>query len=378
MLSLIIDIQSDKVRGTLVNFDKSKNKSGLLEVAYSTTVDIAFKYHVTADYVNKMMIKAVDDVALKIFKEGVSYVKEPIHSIHFILSSPWVISQSKTVKIEYENDTEITDALIQKIITEEKNILIKKYREQDKDDENYEFDIVFIEEKIFDIELNGYSVNSYKNKKAKNLSLSFSFTLSSDKIIKKIQNSLDRIVHINREYYHSCLLLYYLAFRSHIMDEKEYILMHVHGEITDLVIIKRGYASYMASFPFGVTTFLRKASLSLKASLETTSSNLSMYENGQLDEVQSLKIENSISNVVSSWRNELKNILATTKKDFILPNVIHLTSPHFKIFKKILENEGYRVDETDEAFADKEMTFNKESDRDRMLEMYIVALKNMI
>lgn len=332
MLSLVIDIQSDAVEGTLVNFTSPTAEP---EMLYSTVAHISKKNQSNGDYLTKMMLKSVEDLCFHIVKEGAKVTREPIQSIHYILSSPWVISQSKTVALDYERETEVNESTIKGIIDADRKELVKKY----------ESDMIFIEQKIFSVELNGYAVENYKGKRVKSLRVSFAFTLSSDKLIQKIHTAVSKSLHIKKEYYHSAILLQYLSSRAFTAESADFTVLHVHGELTDVVIVKKGFSAYMASFPFGISTLIRKVGLALHNSFEGTCSTLALYTDNKLDPEQVKKVENVLLPIAQGWRAECRQSLEGIGKDIALPHNVHLYSEPTlsSLFKSTLEGDGFRV-----------------------------------
>ncbi len=325
MISLVIDIRSDVVEGTLTD---SK------DILYSTSVHLSQNPH-SGEELTKLMLKSVEDLCAHISEESRKYTREQIGSAHYILSSPWVISQSKTVTVQYDTDTEITEAIIKSVVEENHQALVK----------TYESDMVFIEQKIFAVELNGYPVQEYRGKKARTLRISCAFSLSSDKIIKDIKIATSRTLHIRKEYYHSAILLHYLSYRSRMTDDKEYILIHIHGELTDMVIVKKGMSAYLGSFPFGTSTLVRKLSHSLKNNLETTRSALSLYEEGKLEESQNKKIKDLLSLTLKSWQEKCLQSFHSIGEKVALPKIVYLSSDSSNLssFRTVLEESGFEV-----------------------------------
>lgn len=334
MLSLVIDIQSDVVEGSVIKFPP-KGVSHAPEVLYATSIHIPRKSHTTGEYIVKLMYRAVEELSNCVAKNVGMLTPEPIHSIHYILSSPWVISQSKTVKVEYDKETEITESLVKGIIDSDRKELVAKY----------EPDMMFIEQKIFDVDLNGYSVEKYQGKRAKTLKISFAFTLSSDKIVKKIQAAVANHLHIKREHFHSAILLQYISSRTMAAEGEEYIVLHIHGEITDVVVVKKGFSSFLASFPFGTSTFVRKACHAKSCSFETATSTLSMYMDKKLSEDEQKKTELVLMPILQGWHAECAKTFAGIGDHVVLPRSIHLYSggPYAPLFKKTLEEADFEV-----------------------------------
>ena len=258
-ISLIIDIQSDLVRVALISFSNTDKP----HVIYTSNQSISFESKVDGNRITELMVKSVSDICNRMVRDGIKDIK----SVHYILSSPWVIPQSKTVKIEYDTETEIKDSTILDIINKERKELSAKFKEGNLSKE-YEYDIAFIEENIFDVKLNGYSVSEYKGKKAKFLEISFATTFSSDKVLKKLDKMIKNFIKVKKFHYHSALLLRYTALRLLIDNKNEYISVHVHGELTDIVIIRNNFSSHLSSFPFGRTTMVRMLAESMKNTIK--------------------------------------------------------------------------------------------------------------
>jgi cell division ATPase FtsA len=334
MLSLVIDIQSDVIEGTLIRF-QPKGVAHVPEILYSTSVHVPRKLSATGEYMAKLMLRAIEDLALNVAKEMNSLSTGPIQSIHYILSSPWILSQSKMVEVKFEKDTAVTEAMVKQVIENSRQELIK----------TYEPDMVFIEQKVFDVELNGYSVANYLNKKARSLRISFAFTLSSETVVKKIKGAVAQHLRIKDGFFHSAILLQYLTSRAVVKESEEYIVLHIHGELTDVVVVKKGFSSYLASFPYGTTTLVRKISASLKNNTEATASMINMYMEKKLSDEEQAKLETVLFNIINGWRAEAKTTFAGIGEHVIMPRKIHLYSntPFAPLFKKTLEEENFDV-----------------------------------
>lgn len=335
MLSLVIDIQSDVIEGTLIKFPPKAQAPLAPEILYSASLHIPRKINTDGDYLTKMMLRTVEDLSLGMAKEMKGITKESLDSIHYILSSPWVLSQSKTINVEYERETEVTDKTVREIIDADRKDLISKNAA----------DMVFVEQKIFDVQLNGYSIAHYQGKKAKNLKISFAFTLSSEHIIKKIQGAVAQHLRVKKEHFHSAILLQYLSSRALTAEGEEYVVLHVHGELTDVVAVKKGFSSYLASFQFGTSTLTRKVCHSLDGKYETTCSLLSMYMDKKLNDEEVKKVETVLMQVLKGWQAECSKTFDGIGEHVALPRRVHLYSDkmYAPLFKIILEQANFEV-----------------------------------
>jgi len=332
MLSLVIDIRSDVVEGTLVSFP---------DILYSASIHVPHSPHTTHEHRVKTMLKSVEDTCKHVASESRHYSKEKIASIHYILSSPWVITQSKAVRVEYEKETVISDATIQAIMEENRQELLK----------THEKDMIFIEQKIFSVELNGYHVQDYRGKRARTLQASFAFSLSSEKLLEKIRGAAAKAFHAPREeYYHSAILLHYLASREKVADDREYVLLHLHGELTDVAIVKKGTSAYLGSFPYGASTLLRKFSDTLGSTQRTAHSVLSLYEQKKLEEAEHRRVQARILPLLQEWQEGCRRSCEGLGEGVAVPRTMHVASdsPYKHLFEKSLDGVGFEthVDET--------------------------------
>ena len=92
--SLIIDIQSDLVRGSLIASKDDKHPRILSVI----TNQIPRKEHVDSSYLIKMMLKSLSEILIKLAND------KYIENIDIVLSSPWVTSHSKTINIKYKEE----------------------------------------------------------------------------------------------------------------------------------------------------------------------------------------------------------------------------------------------------------------------------------
>ena len=369
-LSLLVDIQSGLVRCSLVFLGASNEEKSFPKIIHSISRAIVQKEHIGGESLTKAMLSVVGEVSSRVVEEGIlrlkSYPKSStdfhsssIKSVHYILSSPWIISQTKTIKIQYDVDTDITSSMIQGILDEERTALLSKFKKENLE-KDYDFDLTFIEQKIFDMRLNGYPVESYKGKKARTFELSFAVTLSSEKILESIHKTISAVVHTKKNHHHSGLILQYIALMS-LIDKNEYISVHIHGELTDAIVIKKGLSSSISSFPYGISTLVKKMSISMKNTIEASSSLLSIYGEDHMDNAEKDRLEKVLTPLAKDWQSQLLSSFPSPAPNLVYLSICSVSNKQFGIFKKILETAGFEV-----------MAFDKS-----LTEVYVSALSQL-
>lgn len=366
-LSLIFDIQSGLVRGALV-INKGNEPTRIVSVV---TKPIEHKPEATSAYLTKEMLKGLSEISERL-AQG---MKGSPESIHCVLASPWVFSQSKTLTLDFEKDTEITFKMVQNLVEEER----RKLEETSKISNS---DLIFIEQKIFEIKLNGYKVNSYDGKKARSLEISFAATLSSKKLLERINTALIKAMHgRTRPQYHSALLLNFLAMRSLVPERDNFVGVHIHSEMTDVIVVKNGLSAHLASFPFGTETLIRKMVTATKGSLETVESTLNLLEEGRLETSEENKINKIITPILNSWYEEYMKSVDHENDGAFLPKTVYLSAhQNVELFKKAIHenNAGALNVSFETTSADMHVTFDKQSEYSQLMGMYALAVRSMV
>ena len=317
MFSLIIEIQSGIVKGSLI-FKKKDSENP--QITFTTIKIIQRKEHTEGAYLIKLMLKAVAEVA-----EEISHKTNHLKSIHYVFSSPWVVSHLKTVKVDFEKDTEITEKTVNEIIDKDYKDLISNST-----------DLVCIDRKVYEIKLNGYVVTNYKKRKAKNLQMSFAYTVGSTATLKKVHAVFSHFISAKIEIDQPASLLLSLA-----MHSSDYILLDIHGELTDVVIVKMGLPFYTYSFDYGISTLSRKLQSTMKNSANTVDSMLSLLYASKLEENEEKRLSKIIEPIISGWyagfRKSLESLNDRFHIDFHMPRTLYLfANEHSEVFRKAL------------------------------------------
>lgn len=370
--TLIIDIQSGLVRGALV-IHKEKQSPVILKVH---TKLIPRKIHTNSHYINKMMLKALSEV-MALLTEN-----HRVDSIVVILSSPWVLSHSKSIRTDFKNDTEINAEMLGKLVDEERNKLESKFIKINTTDQDIYKDLQYIEQKIFSIKLNGYEVTEYLGRKVKNIEISFAMTLSSKIIMNRIDNTIGKYTNCKNITYHSGLLLNFVALRKNFPSANDYVYMHVHSELTDIIIVKKGQCAHISSFPIGTSNLIRKISSNLRQNDDVTDSMISLYQGGKLDTAEANKLSVIIDDFANNWFSLYEKTLENSIEKTSTPRVFYISAhSHLDVFKSILvklsKKEIDLVDMTLEGI-NSNITFDRNSETNQLVEMYAFALEDVL
>src|SRR5579872_6693627 len=113
-LILILDVQSSIVRGSLV-----LTKDGALpNVIFTYNANIPWKPHTDSSYLIKVTLKAVAEtldacVRSLHLAHASEHIPKKLTAIHFALSSPWIVSQAKTLTSNFSKESVVTKAYVE-------------------------------------------------------------------------------------------------------------------------------------------------------------------------------------------------------------------------------------------------------------------------
>jgi cell division ATPase FtsA len=359
--SIILDIQSGLVRGALIS-----ERGGITTIKSVVTKSIPSKTHIiNSVHLTKRILKLITEVVELLTKNT-----NRVSSIHYILSSPWVTTQLKTIKVDYKKETEITSRMLAELIQSE-----LKHQAGDT--------MQVIEQKIFEIKLNGYITTAFEAKKARALEFSLATSFSPTSFLTKLHSAIHGVVNIRKATHNSALLMQYTALRDMLPDKHEYIYIHVHDELTDIVIVKNNLCKHISSFPFGISTLLRKLATATNHSHESSDSLLSLYQGKKLSEADWISTQKIITPLLEEWRDVCIKTFKTAFDVTSIPRSMYVAAhSHYDLFREALITQAdlnlmiYPYD--DLAKDDATIVYEKSSAQSAMIRMYTLALRSVL
>lgn len=369
---LIIDVQSSVVRGALVH----SHQSGIPSIIYTHDVSIPYKPHTGSSYLIKMVLRGIQEINEAVrsnlsVSAASGSIPGKVSSVHFVLSSPWVVSQAKTISLSFKDDTSINRAFIADVVAGE-----RKKMSANADD------IRVIEEKVFDVRLNGYSVSSWESRHTRELGVSFVVSIAGGRMIDKFIQEVSSVVHkTNRIHFHSSIFLQHLGIQKTMPRSDSYALIHVHGELTDVALVREGFCTFFGSYPFGVQHIIRTVASEMKTSEANAESMLDLVMKKDVDTAHARKEAQIIANMKQGWVSELKKLLKTSPTPEAIPaKVIISARLHEEFF---MESFRLAYPRSTPEHLDIEnilpyVSYGTHADRLRLTGLYVAAIHTLI
>ena len=322
-LILIIDVQSSVVRGSLVLIRDSQP----LDVVFSHEKIVPYRVSGGSPYLIKMSLRAVNEAIEAVLRHlslngHASGLPKKIRAVHYVLSSPWIVSQAKTISVDLPKEGAITQARVMELVEKERATLVPESNKE----------VTPIEEKVFDVRLNGYSVANWQNREARHVDISFVMSLAGAAMMDRFREACRHVVPARRISFHSSLLLQTIAIERLMPDRTSYTLIHVHGELTDVVSVSHGHCVFFGSYPIGDYTVIRKVAHGMKTDLHAADSLLSLHGAKHVDASERRTGKDVIEDVSKGWSAELDKLFAGEAAAAPLREVVISSRGHEEFF----------------------------------------------
>ena len=333
-VSLIVDIGSSSVGASLVSIPKIDTEPPTIIGSIRTPLE--FQEKLRFDRFISLMLDALEIAISNLIK---NYKVEP-KKIHCFVASPWYASRVRKAILKRDKDFVFDEEILKNILTEETKLFEK---EEVATYERLKEQTFFLEKKVIDVMLNGYHVDNPIGVTTKSAELTLFLSIAPEYIIKKIEERIKKIIPSKIPSFHTFLLPFFLAIRDIFKDKKDFILMDIGGEITDITLIKNSVIKESISFPLGRNFIFRRGSEVLKKPREEIRSLLALGSQGKLDQNIKEKLLRSLLPVKQEWLSMLHESLSTLATRGIIPNDIFLAtdSDVIKWFTDAITSEEY-------------------------------------
>ncbi len=303
-LILTIEVQSSMVRGSLVWLKSGAAKPevlfiGLRDVPYRPGMKTGRFVQTTMQEVGEVIDAVLQRLYSLRSERAAEHIPRHISEAHYILSSPWMVCQARTLSLPFERDTKVSRAKITSILDDERSRMAP----------SADGPTEIIEEKIFEVRLNGYPVAAWQDKPARELEISYALGVAGTSSLAHFQEACRRVVGPRRVQFHSSLLLQYVALRETLPERMSYTLIHVHGELTDVVLVDHGACSFFGSYPFGIRSAVRTIAEGAKGDEEAADSLLSLYTEKRLEDKSAAQSADVMKKASDKWIAQFKDIL---------------------------------------------------------------------
>jgi hypothetical protein len=314
-LVLVFDIGSGKVGGALFWVQDS----GIPKIIFSTAEPIPLEKEFNIDRFFSLTIQSLETVANRIY---LAKLGAPTR-IFCILSSPLHISQTRIINfkknIPFLFTTKLADDLMQKEISLFKEEHSIKHTNSVNPNR-------IIETKNIKTILNGYETPKPLGQKAKELEMTIFVSMGEEQVLAKIEDALGKYFHSSRIKFSSFELASFAVTRDVYIQQENFILVDIGGEVTDLSMVKKNILRESITFPLGYNFLIRGVASGLHVTSNEADSFLSLLQDGHAEESITQKLALVLDQLKVEWLKKFQDSLANLSNDIFIPSIIYLTT----------------------------------------------------
>src|SRR3989344_165664 len=315
-VTLIVDVGSASVGASLVFISPdSKTQPTTIE---SVRVPIKFQERFRFNYFVDLMLRAVETSVSSLIRIS----KEKPVNIHCFIASPWYASQVRKISLKKDKEFIFDGNLFNSLVNEE----AKNFEKDVINSPHFKEHTYFLEKEVVDITLNGYHVEKPFGIKVRKAELSLFLSIASKNIITEIQERIEKIFPRCIIEFHTFLLPFFTATRDIFSEHRDFLLIDVGGEVTDIALIKDQNIKESISIPLGRNFVLRKSAQLMKKNVEEVQSLLFFMTEGKLGVSAKEKIEKVFYSVRQEWLKMFHQALLEVSSNNFLPSTVFLTS----------------------------------------------------
>ncbi|MFA6554172.1 MAG: hypothetical protein WCS89_01560 [Candidatus Paceibacterota bacterium] len=374
-LILILGVESTVVCGSLAVI----SAGALPEVIFTHNVGIAYGFRMDNNHLVRATRKAISEIIqvtqqhihIRRNLENLPVIPHKISAVHYVLSSPWIVSETKLMTMNFEKDVQVSKKYVCELIEADRAKIVPVSAEP----------MQVVEQKIFDVKLNGYSVADWENKQTSSLNVSFTVSIASARMVECFIEECRHLVHHNKVQFHSSLLLQYIGVEKVLKSREDYYLVHVHGDYTDTFVVRRKTCVFFGSLHYGVRTIIGRIGTIINNNKQAVDSIMSLYTSGKLDDVHNKKDIEVVEEVVGEWYKKLSKLLSESGNEMSpSTSVIINTLTHNDCFLKILRKINPKAFISELPIDDllTKVVFEEQSEKSRLSSLYTIAIHSLL
>lgn len=243
---VMFDIGSASIGGAVVFFDKE-----IPNITYCKRIQLPFQEEADERHflsqIEEILTQIVNDIQKNGLqsKNGQSIIPQEIVCV---LSSLW--SDTKTVSASFEHKEKfiVTNNIMDDLLSQI----------HEKNEEERKGSIVVIEEVIISSLLNGYPTQLPLEKETQRINVTFLESTVTKELHTKINDVIHKVFSPDIPLlFRSFTLVAFSVTRDMFEDIRDFFLVDVTGEITELAVIKDSILGDVLSFPYGRNTIVR-------------------------------------------------------------------------------------------------------------------------
>jgi cell division ATPase FtsA len=320
-ISLLVDIGNGSVAVALALYSDNEKPKILYTIRKSFNIfDIPDDQKTVEN-----MFSLLEEIFKKILEDKI-VKRNNFSNVLVSFSSPWAITRTRIVNISQDRAFIITKQFIDEVISKEEVIFIKELKEITT--ENVDVNSAVVLDKIMvSSKLNGYVLENNIGNKTKIFDASICFSAINKNLATNVISIINKYFGVSEERIsmHSFSLISFFVIKDIFIMDKNFIVMDITGDTTELTLVEDGVLTKCIYFPSGKNFIIRQIAKKLNISNEISESMFHVYSMEKINEEERTKIFEVLANIEKEWSVYLEDALLDLSQNKALPSKIFLT-----------------------------------------------------
>lgn len=319
----LLDIGSGSVTASLICSDLQRDQ-----------VEIVWTYHerlllkqVAEARTQKPLLTSLLNCLLALGNDGIQALHSydsgaHIRSIQVGVSAPWSYTVTKNVRVN--KDTPFT--INQNIIDDLREAAEKKIKtEIDENEVARQLELAVVTRSVTDLRANDYPISGTGNHTAKSVSMTLSSVIIQEYLHQAILESCEKVLPKADLHIYSAMLQFYFTLGDINPEMKEYCVVNLTLEATEIGVVRNGVLAYSTHEPYGLIHIARDISNALNVPVSEVYGQLQADELSVDDESLSKKTKAAITDVYREYQKRIADLFAQTGDDFTIPRSLYMS-----------------------------------------------------
>lgn len=303
---LLMDIASDSVgAGVVAVFQNAKPI-----LLFTARAPIACASHLEPKHFFSATIHALHELCTHLFQTHRADIAG-VERAHIFLNAPWVVSKTRSVRVDFPELTTLTADTLKAVIQETEKGIADNFRTAHREIAEA---VRIVEKKITEFRVNGYTIASAVGKEARTLELTLLESFAPENAVTRFGNTLDALSHAPREW-HGAAAACAGVLSASAHEQSDALTVCAGSEATELCIERGGILQEVISVPFGIRTAARAScDTGAFSSAVSAESFLRTASFGMLHSARRATVENARAEAGTRFRRALAAALAPKMK----------------------------------------------------------------
>lgn len=362
-LALLVDIGSASVGAALARLEPGKAP----HILSTAREDIPFQETLSSARFLSGMLHALERALKKLQTQNKGY-GVPSHTF-CTFSSPWLMLKNRKLRISRTGSFQVTEKNLNAFLDEDIELLKGELKGTLPPT-----DIEIIEKKIIEIKLNGYEIKNPYGQMTHQVEALAIVSLSSKRVIAGVERIIGRYFHAPSVSFGSFPVAAFSTIRDMFPMEKNFLLVDITGETTDISLVVDDLLGGTTSFSRGKNFFVREISAGEHTLHAEAVTLLGMFLRDALEGKKRDNIGSIVAQSKDKWVSHFEKSLASFTNIGPLPRKVFFTADADMagfftglintIRPESLMGEGFETLYLDQLIMTKFVTFESEVVRD--------------